>query len=280
MSDHDESLKRWLRGDAGESASGREPLRHLEPLAAIPPGAELSPELREQIEFEADLLVQLVGDYFASQPDASIWSDPRFLDWQMEQIRAENERLLTDEELLAEGRRFRARVEARRLRVGCDEGRPPERRASTRGIASRVIEVAEKENAMPLVDLAVAAGVGRELWDEPVESWIERPKGTPPGRYLALRIAGESMSPLMHSGDTVVVRIGSAVAPETVIVARTPDGGYVCKCVGRLRSESIELLSLDHSHPPVSLPRDARLILGTVCHLWCHHRGKEKRRED
>lgn len=272
MSDHDDSLKRWLRGEGGHS--GPEPLRQLEPLAPIPPGVELSPELREQVELEGELLAQLVGEHLASLPDSTLWSDPRFLDWMRRESEASDNQV-EDAEFYAAGARFHAKVQARRLRVGYDEGRPPERRASMRSIAARVLELAEEENAMPLVDLAVAAGAGRELWDEPVESWVERPRGTPAGRYLALRVAGESMSPLMHSGDTVVVRIGPSVVPETVIVARTPENGYVCKCVGRLRAGTIELVSLDQSHPPITLPRKARLILGTVCHVWCHHRGQE-----
>jgi phage repressor protein C with HTH and peptisase S24 domain len=99
------------------------------------------------------------------------------------------------------------------------------------------------------------------------------PDEVPDGRYVALKVVGESMAPLMHSGDTVLVRIGTDVVKDTVIVARHPDHGYVCKRVARVRRERLELASLEPGRPIIQLPREANLIVGTVVLVWCPHRG-------
>jgi hypothetical protein len=62
------------------------------------------------------------------------------------------------------------------------------------------------------------------------------------------------------------------VQRDTVIVARHPDDGYVCKRVSRLRRDAIELSSLEPGRPLITIPRDPRLILGTVLLVWCQHR--------
>jgi phage repressor protein C with HTH and peptisase S24 domain len=123
------------------------------------------------------------------------------------------------------------------------------------------------------VELGVAAGIGRELWDEPVENWLDLPAQLPDGDYLALKISGESMAPLMHTGDTILLRLGSQVQRDTVIVARHPEDGYVCKRVGRLSRDTIDLVSLEPGRAPVQIPRCADLIVGTVLMVWCKHRS-------
>jgi len=123
-----------------------------------------------------------------------------------------------------------------------------------------------------MIELGIAAGVGRELWDEPVSSWVEMPPHMPPGEYVALKIVGNSMAPLMHTGDTVLVRIGADIRCDTVIVARHPDDGYVCKRVRRLTRNVIELSSLEPGRPIIRIPRTAESIVGTVILVWCRHR--------
>ena len=76
----------------------------------------------------------------------------------------------------------------------------------------------------------------------------------------------------MHTGDTVLVRVGRDMQRDTVIVARHPEDGYVCKRVSRLRRRMIELSSLDPGRPLIQVPRDPTCIVGTVVLVWCHHR--------
>jgi phage repressor protein C with HTH and peptisase S24 domain len=123
----------------------------------------------------------------------------------------------------------------------------------------------------PALDLAVAAGVGRDLWDEPCERWVALPDDIPDGAHLALAVAGDSMHPLLHAGDTILVRLGAELAPDTVVVARRPDDGYVVKRVGRIGRDAVELTSLNPAYPAITIPRDDALVLGTVVLRWCAH---------
>lgn len=174
------------------------------------------------------------------------------------------------ERVVAVAREIRARVAAARLPVRCVDHPPEERRAPTVGLLSQVIDSASAAGSAPLLDLAAAAGAGRELWDAECESWIElpRPPELPRGRYVALRISGESMAPLMHSGDVVLVRLGPRLVRDSVIVARRPDDGYVVKRVGAVRRTAIELRSLNPEFAPVIIPRSESLVVGTVVLRW------------
>lgn len=167
----------------------------------------------------------------------------------------------------AVARRVRAFAMAERMPLRA-EGRLPEQRPASAAALSVAVERAAEHGCAPMLDLAAAAGAGRELWDAECESWVELPSDLPRARYVALRVSGESMAPLMHSGDVVLVQLGTPLARDTVIVARRPGEGYVVKRVGRLRRATIELLSLNPDFPPIIIPRDERLIVGKVVMRW------------
>ena len=219
-------------------------------------------ERDEATETELEL-AEVIGRALMRDPDHPAWSDVRFLEWlaadARDEARHRRRRLAR-----ASGDALIARAHARRLRVG-QAGNPPlVREPAMAALAPRRV---------PVVELGIAAGVGRELWDEPAEAWVELPNDVPSGEYVALRIVGDSMAPLMHTGDTVLVRRGGDVKRDTVIVARHPDDGYVCKRVSRVRRASIELASLAPDRPAIAIPRDARLVVGTVMLVWCTHRS-------
>ena len=148
---------------------------------------------------DPDALARVVGRGLLLDADAPAWRDARFVDWLAAQARA-GETPPTDEEFVALGAAARARVEARRLHVSRCDGTPTLREAPL-----------EHERAVPLVQLGVAAGDGRELWDEPPQHWVTLPDVVPSGDYLAFRIVGDSMTPLMHTGDTVLVQLGAQI---------------------------------------------------------------------
>jgi phage repressor protein C with HTH and peptisase S24 domain len=124
---------------------------------------------------------------------------------------------------------------------------------------------------VPVVELGVAAGPGRELWDEPAARWIELPDELPASRYVALRVVGTSMAPMLRSGDVVLVRAdarGREPRAGRVVVARHPDDGYLCKRVEAVGPRRLVLASLEPGHAPVELPRDPSLVVGTVVAAW------------
>jgi len=237
---------------------------------------------------EAWWSADLVGRAVARDPDSPLWGDRQFLDWLAAELhairpghatrepssvlrRSVRRKKSDDAALLAEADAMIARVRARRLRVRRAIGRPRLRAPSTDGTPSTVLSDAAVVRAAPMVDLAVAAGSGRELWDEPVESWIDVPLELEGGPFLALSISGDSMVPLVHTGDTVLVRVSPVVRMNTVVVARHPEDGYVCKWVRSVGRRRLTLASLDPSRADVVIPHDRSLIVGTVVVAWCHH---------
>lgn len=221
---------------------------------------------------DPERLAALVGRELTRDPEHPLWRDERFINWLAAEAREEYERghRFTDKEFRRRGEEFMARAHARKLGLLRDGAVSFVRHGSMAGEHPQPRPV--RSGPVPVVELGIAAGVGRELWDEPVSSWVEMPRDMPVGEYVALRIIGDSMSPLMHTGDTVLVRVGSEVRRDTVIVARHPDDGYVCKRVSRIRRAAIELSSVERGRPRIVIPRDPACIVGTVMLVWCHHR--------
>lgn len=260
--------------------SGRPPL----PLAELVPP---TPEGREQAEWECDLLVSLMGRRGCA-PALPDEADERFAEWRARWLRgceAEEGRLALDMGggqaaaafRLAE--RVRGSVMAARLGVQLvpDEqlaGEAAEGVGIAPGmpLARAVEEAAARRCAARVVGMAVAAGAGRDLWDEPCESVVRLPDQLPAGRYVTLPVAGDSMEPLLHPGDTVLVKLGHAIESDSVVVARHPEDGYVVKRVGRIGRAWVELTSLNPAYGPLRIPRRAELVVGTVVMRWCGHR--------
>jgi SOS-response transcriptional repressor LexA len=226
-----------------------------------------------QSEWEADQLVALMGKHLGLRRGDSPFDHPRFLNWLTHALR---QRPANEEDWSAATiRTMRERIlvgaAALRLSVVAHDGSCVERRPLVKVPIAKAIDVAAREECMPLVDESVAAGVGRELWDEECERWIERPPELPPGQYLALAVSGDSMMPLMHGGDIVAVRVGPRVRRDTVIVARQADDGYVIKRVGEVRRDAIQLTSLNPRYAPIWISRDKNAVLGTVAWRWRAH---------
>jgi SOS-response transcriptional repressor LexA len=223
-------------------------------------------------EWDADRLLTLVGEYLYRRNPAVLDEDERFMNWLARDIRR---RPPTVEDWPADRiRRVRQRVIERALaehvRV-LHGGRTPEMKVVPARPMAQLLDHASREGCAPWASLAVAAGAGRELWDEACDRWVELPATVPRGRYLALNVAGDSMTPLIHQGDTILVRLGTDVQPDTIIVARRDDDTYVVKRVGRMRRRSIQLLSLNARYEPIVVSRHERAIIGTVVMRWCDH---------
>ena len=221
-------------------------------------------------EHETDTLVALAG----ALAERSVEPDPRFLEWQAAELRARRRPTAAAEHRAdARARRLAGGALGARFGVRCLAAMPAARTPLVAGALSRVIIPAADAGFAPRLELGIAAGVGRALWDEPCDSWIAIPDDLPRGRYVALTVKGDSMLPLLHSDDVVLVRIGSEVARDAIIVARRPDDGYVVKRVGRVGPASIELLSLNPDFEPTLIERGDGAVAGTVVLRWCGHGG-------
>jgi hypothetical protein len=231
-------------------------------------------EEQDRPTWDGEALADALGRELARRDDASLWSHEPFLEWIAadRRMHADRRGRAGDDidAMRARGRRLRARLLARQSGVGVIEGPPRMVAPTRRGVPAAVMGEAAAVGAVACVDLAAAAGAGRALWDEPAEGWVALPAGAPRARALALRIAGESMAPLLHSGDTVLLELGPTLVRGRIVVARHPslEDGYVCKRVERVGRKEVLLASLDASYGTVTIPRDERLVVGTVRIVW------------
>lgn len=221
--------------------------------------------------WDGEALAEALGREFVRLGDEA-WRHEPFLAWLAAELRSRpgrRARAMYDEgAMLERGRALRARVLARQCGVGLVRGAPRLIAASRVDRPQRVMEEARAVGAVPCLELAAAAGAGRELWDEVAESWLVAPEGAPSVRALALRIRGESMEPLLHDGDTVLVELTPALVRGRMVIARHPDDGYVCKRVERIGRRDVLLASINRDCADVTIPRDERLIVGTVRLAW------------
>ena len=228
------------------------------------------------LELERDSLLEAMGSYYDRAIDSPVYLDEKLFDWTTQELNA----VARPDEGWSRGaitvvaRRIWSHAIGARLSVRLVDERAPMRAAPVGDATiANSLESALAERCAPWLELAPAAGVGRELWDDVCESWVELPDGVARGRYVALTVSGESMLPLMHPGDVILVKLGNTVARDTVVVAQHPENGYVVKRVGRVRSESLELCSLNPRWPPITVPRRDDTVLGTVIMRGCAHAG-------
>ena len=221
-----------------------------------------------------DVFLQWIGRQLYERNPGSLEEDPRFMNWLTRDLRQRPP--AADDWSAAKIRRMREsiveRAWAERCGITDGDAMPKSRDVPAMTLAHSVDE-ASRVGCTPWTSLAAAAGEGRELWDEECERWLELPKSLIGGRYLALQVAGDSMTPLFHDGDTILVRLGSDARRDAVIVARRPDNGYVVKRVGRMRGQTIELVSLNPAYEPIVVRREHTTVLGTVIRRWCPHDG-------
>ena len=231
---------------------------------------EYAGDRHERREREMDELARLTvsaGEHRLDAADAADAADAEFHEWLARDARAgqrSGERRATEARAERFARRMQALVLARQLGVIAAPSAPVVHEFRSEG--------AVRAGLVPWPELGVAAGVGRELWDEPCERWIELPRALATGhKYVALTVSGSSMEPALHAGDVVLVSVGAGVRRDSIVVARRPEEGYVVKAVGRLSRRAIELRSLNPEFATFSIPRENALIVGTVVMRWCAH---------
>lgn len=215
----------------------------------------------------ADEMLRLIGAELERRDDQLACHDEWQLTWLARDLRAgltRAEREADEHAADAFARRASARITAARA-----ERRLPRRELRYRGApivatVAQSLPAAAEEQCATMLDLSVAAGAGRELWDEPCESWIELPEGIGEGRFLAMRVSGDSMRPILESGDVVLLNLDAVPVVDDIVVARIPDDGFVVKRVSAIRSRHLELSSFNPAYDPLVVPRDRASILGTV----------------
>jgi SOS-response transcriptional repressor LexA len=247
----------------------------VEPFASVDRLGPLSEAEQLQRKYETDRLTELAARAQLEREDSVFYSNERFIEWLGRDLRERTElNAAAGATLNRIAQHVHARLLAVRLGVA-DGGRcPPIEPDEPATSAEALLTSAARARRAPQWDLSVAAGVGRELWEEPCEGLIPVPAEFPSTRYIALRVSGDSMTPLVHAGDLLLVKLGREIVRDTVIVIQTPDEGYVVKQVGALTRRRVELRSLNASYDPIEVPREPTRVLGTVVMRWCDHEAR------
>lgn len=212
-------------------------------------------------------LMSAVGREAELTDDDLALQDERFLFWLANDLRTglDHDQRSKDERDAAEF----ARRALTQLKVRLAEKRLPrrklkERPASIRATLAHSIPAASRERCATILDLAVAAGGGRELWDEPCDRWLELPEDVPSGRYVALRVAGDSMAPLLGSREVILIELDATPRVDDLIVARLPDQSHVVKRIASMKGSTMELASFNPEYESIFVARDPSPVVGTV----------------
>lgn len=214
-----------------------------------------------------DDLMSVVGREIESEDHDLAYQDEPFLLWLAKDLRSglSHEERSKDERDAAEfARRALGRLDIRRAEKALPLRKLRERAASMCATVAQSLTAAGAEHCATILDLAVAAGEGREIWDEPCDRWLELPDDIPSGRYVALRVAGDSMAPLLGPREVILVQLDATPRIDDLIVARLPDQSHVVKRVASMKDGRIELASFNPAYESIFVPRNPSSVVGTV----------------
>jgi phage repressor protein C with HTH and peptisase S24 domain len=214
-----------------------------------------------------DELMSAVGREAELADRALDYQDEQFLYWLANDLRTglDHEQRSDDDRAAAD---FAQRA-LTRMKVRIAEKRLPrrqlrERPASINATLAHSVPAASRERCATILDLAVAAGSGRELWDEPCDRWLELPDDVPSGRYVALRVAGDSMAPILGPREVILIELDASPRVDDLVVARLPDQSHVVKRVASMKGSTIELASFNPEYESIFVARDPSPVVGTV----------------
>lgn len=225
-------------------------------------------------EAAVDAMMRAVGTALERLDDALVFQDEALLAWLAQDLRDG----LTRDERARDARdaaAFAERMAARRLEHRAERALPRRplrhRDAPLAATVSQAVAAARDAGCAPLLDLSAAAGGGRDLWDEPAETWVTLPSDLPSGSHVAMGVSGDSMQPVLTPSDVILVKLGATPVVNDLVVARVPDAGFVVKRVASMTARRLELASFNAAYPPIVVQRDPATVLGTVVARFSRH---------
>lgn len=217
---------------------------------------------------DTNSFIRLLGDALDASGDCSAYENDHFLAWLEREVHgrssaADQQSGVRTAQQVA--KRAQGRIRAARIAAALPERPFRSRAAALVGNFNHVASVAAESSCAPWVEsLAVAAGTGREIWDEPCEQWVELPTGFASAGNLALTVTGDSMTPCLESGDVILVNTRKPVTRDCIVVARRAEDGYVVKHVTRCGRGALELSSFNSAYEPFVIDRVPGSVVGVV----------------
>ena len=223
--------------------------------------------MTQREEHLADEVLRLIGAELERRDDELACHDERELAWLAADLRAglgHAEREADERKADAFAKGAAARLAARQTERLLPRRELRYRAAPVIATVAQAMAVAAEARCATVLNLSVAAGVGWELWDEPCDSWLELPDDMSGGRYVAVRVDGDSMTPVLEPRDVVLVKLDGTPAIDDLVVVRIPDDVFVVKRLTGMRDGRCELSSFNPEYDPIVVRRDRASILGTV----------------
>ena len=119
----------------------------------------------------------------------------------------------------------------------------------------------ERGRAIKLYTLAASAGTGQFL-DDGDFTWMDA-AGVPEGADFAVRVAGDSMEPRYHDGQTVYVKASPTVGDGEAGLFSWQGSGYIK--ILHDRPEGVRLHSLNPAYADIPVPEPAQLrVFGRI----------------
>jgi phage repressor protein C with HTH and peptisase S24 domain len=218
-------------------------------------------------------LMAVAGREIEAQDQELVYQGERFLYWLARDLRtglSSNERAKDNREASEFAARTFTRIAVRRADRELPLRKLRERPARVIATVAQALPAASADRCATILDLAVAAGEGREIWDEPCDSWLQLPEDIPSGRYVALRVAGDSMTPVLRPREVILIQLDAVPRIDDLIVARLPDQSHVVKRVASIKEGRIELASFNPEYEPIFVPHSPSPVVGTVIARFTH----------
>ncbi|MDB4912418.1 MAG: Peptidase conserved region [Gemmatimonadetes bacterium] len=218
-------------------------------------------------EQAADELMRLVGAALERQDDDLALQSEAQLAWLASDLRgalSSDEHAADERDADAFARDMVARLAIQRAQRALPRRELQSRPAPMVATVAQGLHAASEHRAAVMLDLAAAAGAGRAIWDEPCDTWLELPSDIPSSPYVALRVAGDSMEPVLAARDVILVKLDAPPTVDDLVVARLADDGFVVKRVAGITSAQLTLASFNPAYAPLVVERVGTAILGTV----------------
>jgi SOS-response transcriptional repressor LexA len=217
---------------------------------------------------ETNSFIRVLGGALDASGDCSAYENDHFLAWLEREVNGrstDSDRRSGERAAQQIAKRAQVRIRAARVAAALPERSFRACAAEVVGNINDVARAASESGCAPWVEsLAVAAGTGREIWDEPCEQWVELPTGFTGAGNLALTVTGDSMTPCLDSGDVILVNTKKPVTRDCIVVARRADDGYVVKHVTRCGRGALELSSFNSAYEPFVIERAPGAVVGVV----------------
>ncbi|MDR0216163.1 MAG: S24 family peptidase [Comamonas sp.] len=107
---------------------------------------------------------------------------------------------------------------------------------------------------MPITGSVKGGDDGYLVQDNGTDGWVDYWTGDPNAH--ALRIKGDSMHPRYRAGEFVVVTPSIEAQPGRDVVVKLTNGKCLLKQLNWVRSDEVQLLSINNGYAPMTIPRD------------------------